>query len=179
MNRSSSVCRGVETCRPSMRNRQPGYRINPTTENAGRRLFKTPFAVSVVACANVPAVRLTRTVPEPWRARLMWKKHRSRPSGERSSGTGGSSSWHAVSIITTNSSCYTARALRAIRFLSHEAPRLPLPQCSAGGSCPCAYKHYDDRRRQPRRAEELTGLRRPNPLKTERRQQRGRRSSDF
>jgi hypothetical protein len=42
-----------------------GYRISPTTENAGRRLFKTPFAVSVAACANVPAVRLTRTVPEP------------------------------------------------------------------------------------------------------------------
>jgi hypothetical protein len=109
----------------------------------------------------------------------MWKKHRTRPSGESTSGTGGGSPWHAVSIVTTNSSCHTARALRAIRFLSHEAPRLPLAQCNAGSSCPCAYKHYDDRRRQPRRAEELTGLRRPNPLKTERRQQRGRRSSDY
>jgi hypothetical protein len=66
-----------------------------------------------------------------------------------------------------------------MRFLSGEAPLLPLPQCGAGSSCPCAYKHHDDRRGQPRRAEEVTGLRRPNPGPQERRQQRGRRSTDF
>src|SRR5277367_1965402 len=87
--------------------------------------------------------------------------------------------WHAVSIVTTPASCHTARALRGIRFLSPEAPHLPLSQCSAGVSCPCSYKHYEDRRGPPRRAEELTGLRRPNPGAQERRQQRGRRSTDL
>src|ERR1700723_533081 len=87
--------------------------------------------------------------------------------------------WQAVSIVTTHASCHTARALRGIRFLPNEAPHLPLTNCLAGATCPCAYKHYADRRGAPRRAEELTGLRRPNPGAQERRQQLGRRSSDF
>jgi hypothetical protein len=86
--------------------------------------------------------------------------------------------WHAVSIVGTPSSCHPARELRGIRFLSAEAPRLPLPTCRAGSLCPCAYKHYDDRRGQPRRAEDLSGFRRPI-VSGERRQQRGRRSTDF
>ena len=93
--------------------------------------------------------------------------------------SGRQSAWHAVSIVTTPSSCHTARELRAVRFLSNEAPRLPLPTCGAGSLCPCAYKHYDDRRGKPRRAEELTGFRRPVSGSAERRQARGRRSTDF
>jgi hypothetical protein len=108
----------------------------------------------------------------------MWKKHRTGASSGKS-GSDRPSPWHAVSIVTTNASCHTARAMRSIRFLSHEAPRLPLPECGAGSSCPCGYRHYDDRRGQPRRTEELTGLRRPVPGSKERRQQRGRRSTDF
>jgi len=70
-----------------------------------------------------------------------------------------------------------ARALATTRFLAKDAPRLPLPDCGAGHACPCAYKHHADRRRQARRIEELTGLRRPHGGK-ERRQQGGRRSTD-
>jgi hypothetical protein len=66
-----------------------------------------------------------------------------------------------------------------MRFLANEAPRFPLNGCGAGKSCPCAYKHHVDRRGQARRAEELTGLRRPNPGAEERRQQRSRRSNDM
>lgn len=72
-----------------------------------------------------------------------------------------------------------ARELTSIRFLSQEAPRLPLPQCSAGNSCPCVYKHHADRRGQARRIEDLTGFRRPIPESHERREGRGRRRSDF
>jgi hypothetical protein len=89
------------------------------------------------------------------------------------------SPWHSVSIVTTPASCHTARALRGVRFLSAEAPRLPLPTCSADRMCPCAYKHHDDRRGKPRRTDELTGFRRPIAGSAERRQQRGRRSTDF
>jgi len=66
-----------------------------------------------------------------------------------------------------------------MRFLSSEAPRLPLPGCGAGAACSCAYKHHRDRRGQPRRAEELTGIRRPVPGPQERRRQRGRREADL
>ena len=87
--------------------------------------------------------------------------------------------WHAVSVLTTPASCPMARALGTTRFLAQEAPRLPMPDCRGGDSCPCGYKHHADRRGQARRAEELTGLRRPHPGTDERRQQRGRRSTDL
>jgi hypothetical protein len=85
--------------------------------------------------------------------------------------------WHAVTIATRNTSCEAARALRATRFLSAQAPHLPLPECTAPNACPCAYRHYDDRRGQPRRQSELTGLKRGN-VTQERRGARGRRETD-
>ncbi len=69
--------------------------------------------------------------------------------------------WHAVSIVSKAPCCQAARRLRAVRMLSRTAPRLPLADCEFGGRCNCAYKHHSDRRAQPRRKEELTGLR-PN-----------------
>jgi hypothetical protein len=86
-------------------------------------------------------------------------------------------SWHAVAIAAKSASCEAARALRGTRFLSAKAPHLPLPECTIPDSCPCAYKHYDDRRGQPRRQSELTGLKRGN-VTQERRAARGRRETD-
>ena len=86
------------------------------------------------------------------------------------------SAWHAVSITTKSTSCEAARALRSARFLSAKAPRLPLPECTAD-SCPCAYKHHEDRRGPPRRKSEATGLKRGN-VTQERRGTRGRRETD-
>lgn len=86
--------------------------------------------------------------------------------------------WHAVSIQAGPAGCAAARSLRTARFLSQEAPRLPLDYCATPDSCLCAYKHHSDRRAQPRRREELTGVRRTNYGAPERREQRGRRSSD-
>src|ERR1700722_11033605 len=106
----------------------------------------------------------------------MWKKHK---TGLAPLTGTQRAQWHAVSIVTTQASCHAARALRGIRFLSQDAPHLPLSECNAGVSCPCAYKHHADRRGPPRRAEELTGLRRPHPGAQERRLERGRRSTDL
>jgi hypothetical protein len=89
-----------------------------------------------------------------------------------------SSPWHAVSIVTKSTSCEAARALRATRFLSVAAPRLPMPECTAGGSCPCAYKHHEDRRGPPRRKDELSGLKRNAKGAQERRTRGSRRSTD-
>jgi len=89
-----------------------------------------------------------------------------------------STAWHAVSIVATTRSCRAAHKLRAARFLSADAPRLPLPGCTVGDSCPCAYKHYADRRGQPRRKEEITGLKRSSQAAQERRVTRSRRETD-
>jgi len=41
------------------------------------------------------------------------------------------SHWHAVGIKTKGTCCAAVRAFRAARFLSSEAPRLPLSECIA------------------------------------------------
>lgn len=89
-----------------------------------------------------------------------------------------STPWHAVSVVIGPSSCETARGLPAIRYLSRDAPRLPLPDCMSPASCACSYKHYVDRRGQPRRKDDLSGLRRGQHPGTERRTVGGRREDD-
>jgi hypothetical protein len=67
--------------------------------------------------------------------------------------------------------------LKGQRFLSADAPRLPLLACTSPETCHCVYRKYADRRAGPRRETESSGLRRssPNP---ERRISRGRRKTD-
>jgi hypothetical protein len=89
------------------------------------------------------------------------------------------SAWHSVSLVIKANSCEAAQACRGKRFLSKQAPRLPLAECTAPGSCPCAYKHHNDRRGNPRRKSEVTGLKRTNTSTTERRATRGRRETDL
>ena|SRR6516162_8246100 len=85
--------------------------------------------------------------------------------------------WNAVSVVTSGSGCEAARALKGQRFLSADAPRLPLPQCSSPMTCQCVYRKYADRRAGPRREVEKTGLHRSPDQ--ERRRKRGRRSTDL
>jgi methyltransferase (TIGR00027 family) len=87
-------------------------------------------------------------------------------------------SWHAISIVTKKNSCSAAKSLRGKRFLSDAAPTLPLVECPECNSCPCAYKHFADRRAEPRREEEIIGLRRLGQVGSERRMTRGRRKTD-
>jgi hypothetical protein len=88
-----------------------------------------------------------------------------------------STAWHAVSVVAGPSCCEAARALPPTRYLSREAPRLPLPDCTSP-ACSCSYKHYVDRRGQPRRKEDLSGFRRGQHSGTERRAMHGRREDD-
>jgi hypothetical protein len=41
-----------------------------------------------------------------------------------------------------------------MRYLSREAPPLPLKDCTSP-ECTCRYEHHEDRRKGPRRAREL------------------------
>lgn len=86
--------------------------------------------------------------------------------------------WHAVAIRPRGSGCDAVQSCRSNRFLSSEAPRLPLEQCSASDTCTCVYKHHADRRAQPRRQDERDGLRRSAKVAQERRLARDRRSTD-
>ncbi len=53
--------------------------------------------------------------------------------------------YHAVSIKFYPSACQAAKQLEDKRFLSAEAPDIPLPDCDAE-VCKCRYIHFDDRR---------------------------------
>jgi hypothetical protein len=89
-----------------------------------------------------------------------------------------STPWHAVSVVTGRWCCEAARGLIGSRYLSRDAPRLPLVQCSAPEFCTCMYKHHVDRRGQPRRKDDALGIRRMAPVLNDRRVARGRREDD-
>jgi hypothetical protein len=53
--------------------------------------------------------------------------------------------FHAVSILTGSVACDAAKERAGFRFLSREAPRLPLKDCTCP-ECTCRYEHHADRR---------------------------------
>jgi hypothetical protein len=112
---------------------------------------------------------------------------------ERASGTRASNStnihvinpWHAVGVMCGQQSCRASMAARKVRYLSAEAPPLPLSGCTQPKSCTCKYKHFADRRAGPRRVTDSdlykNALSRPVPARltqSDRRRARGRRATD-
>lgn len=90
--------------------------------------------------------------------------------------------WHAVSIECGRPGCPSAQLVAGQRFLSEQAPKLPLTGCTNPLGCRCVYKHHDDRRSGPRR---LLDIETGRSLRTstaylgeERRNARGRRTTD-
>jgi hypothetical protein len=81
-----------------------------------------------------------------------------------------------VIVVLQTSSCAAAALCRNTRYLSREAPRLPLPACPTPDECPCKFKHFQDRRNGPRRNADMgSGSAKP-PI--DKRKTRGRRSRD-
>ena len=68
--------------------------------------------------------------------------------------------YHAVAIRCGKTSCQAAQDNQCERYLSAEAPLLPLDQCDLPDQCECHYQHYEDRRAGPRRRSEegLSGM---------------------
>jgi len=87
-----------------------------------------------------------------------------------------SNPWHAVAIIPCAHACPTAKGASNVRYLSREAPTLPLAGCTAR-KCTCRYRHFQDRRSSPRRDSDLIGPRMGWPGR-ERRVASGRRGTD-
>ncbi|MGB5132449.1 MAG: hypothetical protein WBO00_07535 [Steroidobacteraceae bacterium] len=84
--------------------------------------------------------------------------------------------WHAVSVKPCPGACVAAASNRQRRWLSREAPQLPLPGCTRPDTCRCTYQHHDDRRAGGRRAEETDVFRAQTRPVVERRSRRDRRS---
>jgi hypothetical protein len=84
--------------------------------------------------------------------------------------------FHGVEIRTSEDCCHAAAAIEGQRFLSDEAPLLPLEDCDRRASCRCRYRHFADRRTEPRRESDLGLPLRPHPQ--DKRSGRGRRITD-
>ncbi len=76
--------------------------------------------------------------------------------------------YHAVEVRAAEGACELARAIRGVRFLSAEAPSIPLPSCTTG-RCACVYVHHADRRVGQRRDAYLHGAYRQGERQDERR----------
>jgi hypothetical protein len=84
--------------------------------------------------------------------------------------------WHAVSVKPCPGACSVADTGRDRRWLSREAPALPLPGCTSPNRCRCTYIHHEDRRGMARRAEDSDAFARPAKVANERRQRGTRRT---
>ena len=84
--------------------------------------------------------------------------------------------YHAVSILPGLDACAAVHRFTRQRFLSSQAPKLPLPSCDAE-RCTCRFKHHKDRRAGPRRRSEV-GIMQAHWNGPERRRTGGRRSTD-
>jgi len=62
---------------------------------------------------------------------------------------------NGVSIRHAGNCCKAVKDVEAQRFLSAEAPNLPLADCSTPNLCQCKYRHHTDRREDPRRNTEV------------------------
>jgi len=84
--------------------------------------------------------------------------------------------FHGVEIVAPAGCCQAARQQVGQRFLSEEAPLLPLAGCDRATRCVCKYRHFTDRRTDARRDADV-GLP-PAFREDERRARRGRRVTD-
>ena len=57
--------------------------------------------------------------------------------------------YHCVELKMPHNACDAVLELQGKRFLSVEAPHVPLPECDQ--NCQCKFKHHDDRRSEDRR----------------------------
>lgn len=86
--------------------------------------------------------------------------------------------YHAVSIKAGPNCANTALQYARARYLSREAPILPLPTCNPTG-CTCRYQHHDDRRSgQDRRMRDVWNPQSPSVKDRDRRRAGGRRVTD-
>ncbi|WP_394205067.1 hypothetical protein [Shewanella waksmanii] len=52
---------------------------------------------------------------------------------------------HAVAVVMADDACKAVQQIQGTRYLSADAPTIPLPNCDSS-NCQCHYQHYEDRR---------------------------------
>ncbi|MBL4798020.1 MAG: hypothetical protein JKY50_11445 [Oleispira sp.] len=82
------------------------------------------------------------------RSRLAQKKH----ANDKAKKTTKSTAFHCVETHHHGKCCEAVKALHGKRFLSAEAPILPIQGCDQA-HCECDYVHHDDRRSDNRRTD--------------------------
>ncbi len=87
--------------------------------------------------------------------------------------------YHAVTIVAGPAACAQALAVKDVRLLSLEAPRLPLVGCTNAEGCQCRFQHHADRRAGPRRSVLRAGQHGIVAKDDSRRHLPGRRDSDY
>ena len=94
----------------------------------------------------------------------------------------GQGDFRAVSIHAYGGRCLASQSVSGQRFLTSEAPTLPLAECTAE-KCNCRYVHHADRRRGTRDRRTLSGLLEESPVFSmgghDRRITTGRRTKDW
>ncbi len=78
-------------------------------------------------------------------------------------------SWRAVCVVPGASACEAAQQMSKKRFLTRDAPRLPLKDCDHQDTCRCKYQHLPDRRGEPRRSSDSAFGATPKAASPERR----------
>ena len=129
--------------------------------------------LSVVTVAGICLIFLLDNQSNPLRGAFWSQRHRHGRGQHKAPAR----SYQAVSVIPCENSCGSAKALGDTRFLADEAPGFPVPGCDRI-ECDCRYQHHEDRRSgQDRRhlGERRAGAR----IGSDRRQNRGRRRSDW
>jgi len=64
--------------------------------------------------------------------------------------------FHGVAVESRDGcACAAVLSIEAERFISDEAPALPLASCDDPAACRCVYRHFDDRRQGARREVDL------------------------
>lgn len=86
------------------------------------------------------------------------------------------SRYHCVEVRTGVPACEAARQLGNVRYLSSEAPGLPVSGCTEQ-QCACSYIHHDDRREDDRRNPYGQWTNLPHGMERERRSRTDRRAS--
>jgi len=89
------------------------------------------------------------------------------------------SPFHAVEIRCAKNACQAAQDSHGQRYVSAEAPPLPLDQCDQPDLCQCRYQHHADRRDDSRRDDDVGLPTQSDPKRFERRHAKGRRSGDI
>jgi hypothetical protein len=86
-----------------------------------------------------------------------------RSSGQRPPARAAGNIFHGIAVEPGDKACEAVRRIAGQRYLSEDAPRVPLDECQCVQDCRCVYRHFPDRRTDVRRDMDMGLPHRPVP----------------